>query len=687
MEKEPRKPAIALAALACSLALSPGASASATSASQQANPLTHQQCQAAQIKKRVKRWAWIPERRKVHGHRVVVRRHGRIVYRRARVWRIRAVVQVRCSAAPSVGLPTGPLPSLVPAPLLSAPLVPAQPVSPPLQPPVGGSPQPPLNTAAPAISGIAQEGQTLLHVDGSWLNAPTSESDQWLRCEASGDQCQPISGATSDAYMPAMGDVGHTIRLREIASNAAGPSAPATSTQSAIVTTAPRAPVNVSPPTISGIAQQGQTMAASQGGWTGSPTGFSYEWLRCDSAGAHCVAISLATTSRYSLAAADIGGTLRVAVVASNAVGPSSPATSAQTEVVTAAVQPPTNTSPPMISGTAEEGLVLTASPGNWSNSPTSYAYHWRRCNVQGIECVAISGASLSTYLVRSGDVGFTLRVKVIAYNAEGHSSAISVPSDVVIGPPTGSPAHVMVIVEENRNRSEVIGASNMPYLNSLANKYGNTTKWNGVAHPSLPNYLALISGSTEGVIDDGCGYSFVDAPTIGSELSLAGISWKAYLEELPEAGSEVCTSGAYAKKHNPFAYFPETNGPNLVPASQFGPDESSGQLPDLIFFVPNLINDGHDGTNEQVDNYLGGLVPGVLASSWYAEDGTIIITWDESNGEEEIPTVVIHGTGSGQVLTATGSHYGTLATIEDLYAVPLLGHAAGATTLAPLLK
>ena len=781
MEKEPRKLAIALVGLACSLALSPGASASAPSASQQADPLTNQQCQAAQIKNRVRRWAWIPERRKVHGHRLVVRRHGRIVYVHARVWRIRAMVQVRCSAVPSIGLPTGPLTSLAPAPLVAA-----LPVSPPLQPPVGGSLQPPLNTAAPAISGIAQEGQTLLHVDGSWLNEPTSESDQWLRCEASGDYCQPISGATSDAYMPAMGDVGHTIRMQEIASNAAGPSAPATSAQSAIVTAAPRAPVNVSPPTISGVAQQGQTLTASQGGWTGNPTSFSYDWLRCDSAGAHCVPVSLATTSRYSLVAADVGSTLRVAVVAanaagpsspatsaqtevvtavaqpptntspptisgaaqkgktlsansgswtgsptgfsyewlrcdatgascspiaratnprysvtesdvgstlrvavvaSNAVGPSSPATSAQTEVVTAAAQPPTNTSLPMISGTVEAGLVLTASPGNWSNNPTSYAYHWRRCNVQGIECVAISGASLSTYLVRSADVGFTLRAKVIAYNAAGHSSAISVPSDVVIGPSTGSPAHVMVIVEENRNRSEVIGASNMPYLNSLANKYGNTTNWNGVAHPSLPNYLALISGSTEGVTDDGCEYSFVDAATIGSELSLAGISWKAYLEELPEAGSEMCTSGAYAKKHNPFAYFPETNGPNVVPASQFGMDESSGQLPDLIFLVPNLTNDGHDGTNEQVDNYLGGLVPGVLASSWYAEDGTIIITWDESNGEEEIPTVVIHGTGSGQVMTAAGNHYGTLATIEDLYAVPLLGQAAGATTLAPLLK
>jgi len=348
----------------------------------------------------------------------------------------------------------------------------------------------------------------------------------------------------------------------------------------------------------------------------------------------------------------------------------------------------PENTAPPSISGTTVKGQVLTANPGSWTNAPTSYAYAWKRCDSSGANCAAISGASASTYTLGEADVGSTLRVTVIATNEAGGSApALSAPTAVVTGSSTGSPAHVMVIVEENRNRSEVIGASNMPYLNSLASKYGNTTKWNGVVHQSLPNYLALISGSTQGVTDDGCEYSFAGVPTIGSELSLAGISWKAYLEGLPEAGSEVCTSGEYAKKHNPFAYFPETNGPNVVPASQFQTDESSGQLPDFIFYVPDLINDGHDGTNEQVDNYLKGLLPAVLASRWYAENGTIIITWDESEGEEVIATVVVHGSGSGQVLTTAGNHYGTLATIEDLYSVPLLGQAAGATTLAPLLK
>jgi phosphatidylinositol-3-phosphatase len=264
-------------------------------------------------------------------------------------------------------------------------------------------------------------------------------------------------------------------------------------------------------------------------------------------------------------------------------------------------------------------------------------------------------------------------------------SPAATAASNEVVAAPQRPPAHVMVIVEENRNRGEVIGASNMPYFNSLAVNYGNTTAWNGVSHPSLPNYLALASGSTQGVTEDECGPSFPGVPTIGSQLSAAGIAWKAYMEELPEPASEVCTFGGYAKKHNPFAYFPETNGPNVVPATQFWTDKSSGRLPAFIFFVPNLTNDGHVGTNEQVDNYLKSLIPQLLASTWYQEGGIIIITWDESNGEGRIPTIVLSGKGSGKVLTTVGNHYGTLATIEDLYGLPLLGNAAGAATLTPL--
>ena len=442
------------------------------------------------------------------------------------------------------------------------------------------------------------------------------------------------------------------------------------------------APVNLKPPTIVGKAQLGKTLTASRGSWSGSPTSWSYRWLRCAPRGSSCVGAGHERT--HLVRNADVGSVMRVQVTARNAAGRSQ-ALSAPTPVVTTGV--PVNTSTPVISGAAQQGSTLTASRGTWAGLPTSYAQRWLRCNPQGGECASIADGTGVSHLLALADVGSTLRVRVTASNSAGSASASSEPSELVTGSVKGGAPHVMVIVEENRNRGEVIGASSMPYFNSLASAYGNTTSWDGVSHPSLPNYLALISGSTQGVGDDGCSHSFPGVPTIGSELSLAGIPWKAYLEGLPQPGSEVCSSGEYAKKHNPFAYFPQTNGANVVPAGQFAKDLSAGRLPAFVFYVPNLINDGHSAGNEVVDNYLQGLIPGVLASPWYAENGTVIITWDEDAGEGKIATVALHGAGSGKVLTAAGNHYGTLATIEDLYGVPRLGKAVGATTLAPLLR
>jgi uncharacterized membrane protein len=253
--------------------------------------------------------------------------------------------------------------------------------------------------------------------------------------------------------------------------------------------------------------------------------------------------------------------------------------------------------------------------------------------------------------------------------------------------PPPAAAPHVMVIIEENRNRGEVIGAADMPYFNSLAVEYGNTTDWDGVAHPSLPNYLALVSGSTQGVTDDGTGYSFPGVPTLGSQLTAAGIPWKAYMEEMPEPASVVAASGEYVKKHNPFAYFPQTNGANVVPATQFQTDLKSGGLPDFIWYTPNLINDGHELSNAAVDASLKGILEPLLASKWYAESGIIIITWDEDTGEEKTPTIVVAEVAKGKVLTAPGNNYGTLATIEDLYKLTRLGKAAGAQTLTSLIS
>jgi hypothetical protein len=209
-------------------------------------------------------------------------------------------------------------------------------------------------------------------------------------------------------------------------------------------TTAP--PGSLSAPSISGTAQQGKTLSASPGSWSGSPTSYAYRWNRCDKQGAGCQAISGATARTYTLLSTDVGHTLRVRVTASNEGGQAS-ALSNPTAVVTA--PPPVKLTRPTISGSAQQGSTLTASPGTWSNEPTSYAYQWKRCDTVGANCLLIAGATGATYILAPADIGSTLRIRVIAYNSGGHSAAaLSLPTAVVVG--AGGAAHLEYVFNDS---------------------------------------------------------------------------------------------------------------------------------------------------------------------------------------------------------------------------------------------
>jgi hypothetical protein len=200
-------------------------------------------------------------------------------------------------------------------------------------------------------------------------------------------------------------------------------------------------PLNISPPTITGLAVEGQTLTANPGLWS-SPEAvtYAYEWRRCDSAGARCVAIAGATAQSYLLTAGDVGFTLRVVVTAMNSAGVGS-ATSEHTAVVAAKPAPPVNTALPTISGTPQAGQVLSTTTGTWTGEePISYVYQWRRCDSSGGGCASISGAVAATYQATSSDVGFTLRVVVTASNAGGSTSATSAPTAVVTTQPPPPP-------------------------------------------------------------------------------------------------------------------------------------------------------------------------------------------------------------------------------------------------------
>jgi hypothetical protein len=257
--------------------------------------------------------------------------------------------------------------------------------------------------------------------------------------------------------------------------------------------------------------------------------------------------------------------------------------------------------------------------------------------------------------------------------------------------PAPNQPAHIMVVMMENKNLSEVTGQSDQPYTNSLASSNGLATESYGFGHPSLPNYLDIVSGSNKGVTDDNppSAHSFPNIPTLADQLAAAGISEIAFAEDLP--ADPTNDSGEYAVRHFPWEYFPNSKMP-IANATSLVPDLNTATPPSFVWYTPNLIDDEHDGTVEQGDAFLSRFIPQVQATNWYKAGGQIIITWDESdadntainggqNGGGHIPTIVISNVlkiHPQQDATPVDT-VGVLRSIEDAYGLPHLGDAANA--------
>jgi len=223
-----------------------------------------------------------------------------------------------------------------------------------------------------------------------------------------------------------------------------------------------------------------------------------------------------------------------------------------------------------------------------------------------------------------------------------GGTGSSPVTTTVSAGQPTFS--HVLVLVEENHSYSEVMGNASMPYLNQLASQYGVAAQYFANAHPSLPDYFMLTTGSTQ-TLDDNFSGTISDDNVV-RELVKAGKSWKCYAESIPSPGYLGNDSGAYLRHHNPFAYFSDvqsdtTQAANVVPFTQFAADLASNALPQYSFIVPDVNNDAHDGTLAQADSWLQSNIAPLIANSGFQGSGLLIITFDEGDQSD-----VDHGGG-----------------------------------------
>ena len=306
-------------------------------------------------------------------------------------------------------------------------------------------PPPPEATSAPTVSGKAVQGQLLTVHHGAWESSPSAYEDRWFRCRGrtsegtgggcsaitvkSGKESEPVLGET---YTPSAEDVGMWIEVQEKAENAGGWNI---STSHALQVAPPAPPANLTPPTITGTIESGQTLTAHEGTWSNAPTAPQWQWLRCSGVGRFCSPIAGADKQTFTLGVEDVGATIEVSESVENGVARSASADSAPTEVVpTPPGSAPVASAPPTLSGTAAQGQTLSAAPAAWSEEPKSYAYQWKRCNNLGASCRAIARATEPSYTPGSEDVGHTLVFKETASNASGSTIADSAATAIVSG-------------------------------------------------------------------------------------------------------------------------------------------------------------------------------------------------------------------------------------------------------------
>jgi phospholipase C len=246
---------------------------------------------------------------------------------------------------------------------------------------------------------------------------------------------------------------------------------------------------------------------------------------------------------------------------------------------------------------------------------------------------------------------------------------------------PSPQARHVFLIVMENRSFGQAMSGT---YTASLAAKYREADNYHAITHPSVPNYLAMTSGSTWGIQDDS--YRALPRRDLGTQLTTAGVSWRAYMEGLTDAGC-LRSPVPYDPGHNPFAFYGGACPSKVVPFTSFLAD-ITGSTPRFVWITPDRCHDTHDCAVSAGDDWLRQVVPQITGSQAWKTNGVLFITWDEDDGSagNRVLTLVIAPGHNHAASTRPYTHYSLLATVEDLLGVGRLGQAAQASPMTDLV-
>ena len=243
--------------------------------------------------------------------------------------------------------------------------------------------------------------------------------------------------------------------------------------------------------------------------------------------------------------------------------------------------------------------------------------------------------------------------------------------------------SHVVVVILENHSYNEILGGTSAPYIKSLAASGAKMTQSFAVTHPSEPNYLQLFSGSNQGVTNDSCPHTFSTA-NLGASLLSSGKTFVGYSESMPSDGYTGCTSGDYARKHNPWVNFTNVPASSNLRFSRFPTTYSS--LPTVSFVVPNLCNDMHDCSIATGDTWVTNHLDGYV--QWAkTHNSALLLTFDEDDSSQSnrIATVFVGQHVRVGSFSEHINHDNVLRTLEDMYALPYAGASSSATPITDI--